>query len=249
MYYRYDTTSKTTHTWKDNSNSKWGYIKKKPQHYVADAYKKSRVTSKEQLILNNQKLEVEPSKKRLGVFEKVVGYIPCVDETNQKSYIRIISFAPLRLLVCLVIFTALVGGGLYYFKQSLTPADDTPIKIKAGQIKNTDPTNIMLPGIDTMYVAAGKTRVNQPLLNVEGNAYDLTYTIALEKTGEVIYTSKSIQPGYGVKQFDLNRTFKKGIYPVTITVDSSAQQDRKKKDKNKQVAYNSGRLHATLIAK
>lgn len=247
MQYRYDSAIKTSKKWQDKNNQQWGYLKKKPEVIFADAYKKSRVTSKEQLVLDNQKLDLEPAKKRLGLFEKVVGYIPCRDEDNQLGYVRIISAAPLRVLTTLLVLLALVAGGMYYFKQSLQPADDTPIKIKTGQLTNPDPKNIMLPGIENMYVKAGQTQVNQPLLNVEGNQYNLTYTLALEETGEVIYTSPTIKPGYGVKQFNLNRTFKKGTYQVTITVDSSAQQDNAKKNKNKQVAYNAGRLHATLV--
>lgn len=175
----------------------------------------------------------------------LIGYLP-LQQPN--AYVRILGKKKGKLLgglVLLALLCTIFLGGLW-LGNSKRPVD-TPVKIATSKLKNDNPKNISLPGIETMYVKAGQTRVKQPLLNIKGNQYDLTYTIALEETGEVIYTSTAIKPGYGVKQFDLNRTFKKGTYPVTITVDSSAPQDNKKKNKDKQVAYNAGRLHANLV--
>lgn len=177
----------------------------------------------------------------------LIGYIPL---QQSDAFVRVLGKKKgkwLALLALLLLLCSIFLGGLW-LGNSKRPVD-TPVKIASGELRNDDPTNIVIPGIKTLGIRENKLRIQQPLLNVEGNAYNLTYTIALEKTGEVIYTSPSIEPGYGVKQFNLNRTFKKGSYPVTITVDSSAQKENKKKDKNKQVAYNAGRLHATLVVK
>lgn len=177
----------------------------------------------------------------------LLGYIPLYQDN---AYIRILCKKKGKVLGALVLVlllcTIFLGG--IWLGNSKRPVD-TPVKIANSKLKNDNPANISIPGIDTISVKAGQTRVKQPLLNIEGNAYNLTYTIALEKTGEVLYTSPSIAPDYGVKEFDLNRSLKEGNYPVTITVDSSAQKDNKKKDKNKQVAYNAGRLHAMLIVR
>lgn len=247
MKYNYNESIETNKQWKDSKGQAWGYTTKKVSNYVADVSKKGHVNSNDLLFLEERQVVVEPCKKKLGLFEKVAGYIPCTNENNELVYIRIVVAAPVRVLVMLLCLCCLLGGGLCYFKNTLKPSDDTPIKIKTGQLTNPNPNNIRLPGIEKIYMEANQKHVNQPLLNVEGNAYNLKYTIVLAQTGEVLYTSKVIKPGYGVKQFDMNRTFKKGQYPITITVSSSAQQDRKKKDKDKKLAYNAGKLNAVLV--
>lgn len=86
--------------------------------------------------------------------------------------------------------------------------------------------------------------MNQLLLNVEGNAYNLQYTIMLKETGEEIYQSKVIRPGYGVREFNMNRSFEAGEYPIVIRVNSSAMEES---DNAEDAAYNAGQLEAVLI--
>lgn len=176
--------------------------------------------------------------------EIILGYIPL---TQPDCYLRIVKKRRgkfVALLALLALLLTIFFGGLW-LGQKNNPVD-TPVKIKAGSMTNPNPENIRLPGIEKVYANAGKTRVNQPLLNVEGNAVKLTYSIILTETGEEIYKSPAIEPGYGVKQFDMNRTFKKGSYPISILVKASKLKDNKKDSK---VAYNAGQLNATLVVK
>lgn len=174
--------------------------------------------------------------------EKVTGYIPLEKED---CYIRIVGRKRGRILLLLAMLffvSTLFFGGLW-IGQIGRPIDN-PVKIASGSISNPDSTNIRLPGIEYMYAAENDTHVNQLLLNVEGNAVDLTYEIRLEETDELIYRSKEIEPGYGVREFNMLRTFQKGSYPITITALSSAQDDD---DTEEDAAYNAGQLKATLV--
>lgn len=248
------TISHTTKTYIDSKKQKWSIyteeemFKKYPNggyRVLGDFNEKNSENVIGQLILDKQSAYIQ---RYLGNAPRgyyVVGYIP---GQSEDEYIRILKKKRGRVLAALAIIFLLITiflGGLW-LGNAKRPVD-TPVKIKTGQLTNPNPTNIRLPGIEKIYAKVGEKRVEQTLLNVQGNAYDLTYVIALAKTGEVLYTSKTIQPGYGIKAFNLKRTFKKGEYPITITVNSSAQQDREKKDKNKKLAYNAGKLNATLI--
>ncbi|WP_373154076.1 hypothetical protein [Clostridium sp. AUH-JLR23] len=174
--------------------------------------------------------------------EHVVGYIP-LDEED--CFVRVVRkkhgrFLAVTILLCLLL--TIFFGGLW-LGQANRPVDD-PVKIASGEMSNPNPENIRLPGITEVHATAGNTRVRQLLLNVEGNAVNLTYTITLTDTGEEIYQSKVIEPGYGVREFDMNRSFESGEYPITIHVASSAMDDY---DGDTSAAFNAGQLDAVLI--
>lgn len=248
MKFTYNQAIKTSKVWQDSKGNKWGYVTQKQTEYFADIYKKNRVKSEFELVDDQKSIIVEPSKNKLNVFEHVVGYIPCINEQGKEGYIRIVVGSPIKLLLTALILIGIIGGGTFYLQKSLLPAKDTPIKLDKGQMTNPNPANIRILGIGTIYAKPGQTKVEKKLVNVKGNAYDMTYTIALKETGEVLYTSKKIPPGYGIKEFNLSRSFKKGNYPITVTINTSAKEDQAKKHKEKSnVAYNSGKLDATLV--
>ncbi|HIX29438.1 MAG TPA: hypothetical protein H9858_07095 [Candidatus Blautia stercoravium] len=231
----------------------WGYIsesemlKRYPDggfRVCGDLSDRKAETPWKKLVWENQEADVLPYQGAVHKGQYIIGYIPL---TEKDSFIRIVGKRKSRILGALIlaalILTIFFGG--MWLGQRNRPVD-APVKIKAGEMVNPNPANIRLPGIDKVYAEADSTRVEQLLLNVEGNAYDLQYTITLDDTGEELYQSGLIEPGYGVKAFDMTRTFQEGEYPITIMVTSSAQED--KKDENtERVAYNAGKLKATLV--
>lgn len=176
----------------------------------------------------------------------VKGYIPL---ENEEQFVRILAPKRGRYLVGLIAIFMLLTmflGGLWLGNSN--QGVDHPVKIKKGELTNPNPANIRILGMSKLTAKPNSTRVKKQLINVEGNAYNLTYTITLKETGEVLYTSPAIKPGYGVQEFDMSRSFKKGNYPVTVTINTSAKDDQQKKGKTKSnVAYNAGKLDATLV--
>lgn len=244
MIYRLKDKAGCDFIWRDQEKNRWHYTKERKEKLYGDVRKKSILESKDLLVSENRQIQVEPCKKKLGFFERSLGYLPCTDENDDFGYIRIVERAKVKLIVFILALLLLIGALGYIGFQFLRPADDTPIEIKSGELVNTNPDNIRLPGIEAVHADAGNTRVNQLLLNVEGNAVNLTYEIRLEETDELLYRSKVIKPGYGVREFDLLRPLEKGEYPITITALSSAQDDE---TAEADTAYNAGQLKATLI--
>lgn len=174
--------------------------------------------------------------------EEVIGYIPLVGDNEFVRIIRQKRKRMLGILVLLALIATIFLGGLY-IGQMNRPIDE-PVAIKSGEMTNPNPENIRLPGIERIYAEAGDTHVNQLLLNVEGNAYNLKYMIQLQDNGEVLYESRVIEPGYAVKEFNMNRSLEAGEYPIVITVNSSAIDDDSGQEN---AAYNAGQLEAMLI--
>lgn len=242
-----------SHSFTDKKKQKWYFLTEKELKEIypyggyrvkADFHVKKGEGKSPICIMDgqNQEMSVDEYSGRLLKNEEVMGYIPLADE---QEFVRVIVKKRkgwLGIFVLLAFVATIFLGGLY-IGQMNRPIDD-PVAIKSGEMTNPNPENIRLPGIERIYMEAGDTHVNQLLLNVDGNAYNLQYTIALKDTGEELYKSKVIEPGYAVKEFHMNRSFEAGEYPIVIIVNSSALEESKN-DEN--AAYNAGQLEAKLI--
>ena len=59
-------------------------------------------------------------------------------------------------------------------------------------------------------------RGNINVQNIPGNRYSFIITLTLDSTGETLYKSNLINPGYYVQYIGLNKTFTSGSYPATL---------------------------------
>lgn len=237
--------------YQDSNKWRWGYYSEEKMmelfpnggfQIYGDFRRKTTLPVIACLVDGENKLEITAYTGQLKRNEKVAGYIPLEFDDG---YVRIVQKKKGKILLylsALFFVLALFFGGLWLGQQN-RPIDN-PVKIASGSIANPDSTNIRLPGIEYVYATAGDPHVNQLLLNVEGNAVNLTYEIRLDETNELIYRSKVIKPGYGVREFNMERTFEEGKYPISITALSSAQEDD---DSSQDTAYNAGQLKAILI--
>lgn len=76
--------------------------------------------------------------------------------------------------------------------------------------------SISCPGITSMKFVAGQTQQNFVLSNPEGNPCFFQFQIVLDDTGEMIYESDLVPPGYSLTQFNLTRALEPGTYAATV---------------------------------
>lgn len=92
-----------------------------------------------------------------------------------------------------------------------------------GEISVPDKTKtrgrqIKVYGIPELPLAANTKEQSFVFSNPEENPCFFVIEIELSDTGEVIYTSNLLPPGYSISKFTLNRELAAGTYPATIHV-------------------------------
>jgi hypothetical protein len=81
--------------------------------------------------------------------------------------------------------------------------------------------SISIPGYgDKIYIPEGSDILGLTMHNPKNNTVYFQYSIILDDTGEVIYQSNQIQPGFEITEQILNTSFKPGEYPITIKIDT-----------------------------
>lgn len=62
--------------------------------------------------------------------------------------------------------------------------------------------------------------------NIEANHYHMQVDIVLDETGETVYSSKLIQPGYSIRNIRLNKKLEPGEYPATAIFSAITQEEK-----------------------
>ena len=104
-----------------------------------------------------------------------------------------------------------------------TPAGviDANAELGEGEVSVPEKTetkgkSIKVNGIPTMNLKAGQREQNYVFSNPEENPCYFKIEIALRDTGEVLYTSDLLPPGYSISKFSLNRALDAGTYNVVV---------------------------------
>lgn len=184
-----------------------------------------------------------PYRQKLSWSKRAAGYIPVTDEEGEEGFIRIIGNAwyrrllpVLAVLVCAALF---LGGVWFAQKDEVAGLDKTAVSYHIDGVENTDEDSILLPGISIINVQENATHVEATLFNPEGNGCYFKYTVKLKDTGEALYTSGLIEPGKAVTEFDLDKKFQAGTYPVDIIVETIDLKDP-------EIIYNGGTIDSQL---
>ncbi len=95
-----------------------------------------------------------------------------------------------------------------------------------GEISSNLP-GVVIPGWSAMKLPAGETEAETTLYNPEKNEgyYDLSFTLTLDETGEEVFTTGKIPPGYRCSKVTLNRALEAGKYEATLLVQPYLQSD------------------------
>jgi hypothetical protein len=153
------------------------------------------------------------------------------------------------LLILLLLLLIFGGIGAYFF----TRQEEKPVSIVSGEflpegkdaekISDSELKKMAQEKVDrskfNMIIVpeatfetsdkAGELTIQNPA----HNAYPVNVEISRNDTGEVIYTSGAIQPGYEVKEAKLEKKLSKGDYPATAKF---SLYDDKTKEKKGEVA-------------
>ncbi|MGX8850573.1 hypothetical protein [Amedibacillus sp. YH-ame10] len=162
-------------------------------------------------------------KKKLYFYE-IIGYV----EVEEDAYIAIIQRKVVKKLLPFLFLLAILISILWYMMMPKGPdleggmdKYEPSTSVKA----NTESTGILLPGYKDINMEANTDTAYVALYNPENNPCYFKFKITLQETGEVIYQSKMIPPGYAVKSVQFDRKFKTGIYPITIYIETNSLED------------------------
>ena len=129
------------------------------------------------------------------------------------------------------IFVVVIVAVVVYFlvrQDSKDPAFSPDLDENA--IVQTDgikekPEGIRIPGYPRITISADTKDVTMNLQNPEGNPCYFTFEIALNDTGEVLYTSKLVPPGQAIYEITLSRPLTAGEYNAVIRISTTSLAD------------------------
>lgn len=85
---------------------------------------------------------------------------------------------------------------------------------------------IKIPGYESVTIKADRQDVTMSLVNPAGNPCYFEVSLVLTDTSEVLYKSKKIAPGYGIKQIRLTHGLPQGVYDAKVQYDTYSLTDQ-----------------------
>ncbi|MFR8011529.1 MAG: hypothetical protein ACLU8W_07210 [Clostridia bacterium] len=165
-----------------------------------------------------------------SLIHRTAGYVSC----GEDRFVAVKKNIVWLWILILLLVIALIFGARYVYqhRDELFPVSGTVQEetngsvdqnIVAGDIElttvkklETDGLSIACPGITTLHFKAGQTEQEYIFRNPEGNPCYFQFQIILDETGEMIYESDLVPPGYAIAKFNLNRPLEAGAYPATV---------------------------------
>lgn len=213
-----------------------------------------RKNTPDTLSYNGKTEPAAPYKKNL--MHRTAGYISC----GENQFIAVKKNIIWLWILLLTLLLALIFGIQYAVNHwdemfpdkpavvSTDPRGEVDQNIVEGDITlstkkkiDTKGKTIQLPGITSMRLKAGQTEQEFVLRNPEENPCYFKFQIVLDSSGEVLYESNLVPPGYAISKFHLKRTLDAGTYKATVkylTYSFDAEQN----------PLNKGQVKTTIIA-
>lgn len=159
---------------------------------------------------------------------RIAGYV----QVGENEFVAVVRDTLLFWLLGVLLFVLLcvllgfllrnVGDGTGE-PQTTNPAGvvDANAELGEGEVSVPEKTetkgkSIKVNGIPTMALKAGQREQNYVFSNPEENPCYFKIEIAMRDTGEVLYTSDLLPPGYSISKFTLNRALDAGTYNVVV---------------------------------
>ena len=118
------------------------------------------------------------------------------------------------------------------------PIQDPSQDVQAG----SSLPGIVIPGWTAIKLPAGSESADVSLHNPEGNSgyYDLEFTLKLSETGEVIFSTGKIAPGFKCSKVELEKKLEPGRYEAIMMVQPYLQDEA-------QTPTNNAEMEITII--
>lgn len=257
MEYEYKKIKGMSSTLKSQDGGVWNYLPhkvflekgmEKKRVIFGDVTGKSGSEATERICMQQKggtkTMRMYPYSGRLSFFDKVLGYMAAASPTGKMGFVRIRKKNPLKLaLVIGLLLVLLVGGITFAFWNKGPSLDKNAIAYQLpGQVKNTDPDSILLPGYDVLEMNEATQTADAALLNPDGNECYFKYIITLKENGEELYRTGLIKPGTAVVGFKSVKKLEKGSYPIVIKIEAADLKDTEH-------LYNGGAIEADLEVK
>ena len=160
---------------------------------------------------------------------KILGYI----QVGEKDYVSIVKDVLLLWLFWIVLAAALLVGLAFLLKAVLPTGAAPEVTTRAPGVIDANAVlgegelsvpekidvsgrNITVNGVPEMHLVAGQREQNYVFSNPENNPCFFVIEMELADTGEILYTSNLLPPGYSISKFTLNRPLEAGTYNVIL---------------------------------
>ncbi len=159
----------------------------------------------------------------------IKGYI----RVGENDFIAVVSDVLFIWIILLLLLLALLAASGVLIHHAVTASGPEPgttnppgvidpnAQLGEGEISvpdkiDTKQRSIKINGVPSMKLKAGTVEQNFIFSNPEGNPCYFQIEIILDDTGEVIYTSNLLPPGYSISKFNLTRPLDAGEYKATV---------------------------------
>lgn len=196
------------------------------------------------VLVSNEKEETvyKPCKP---AFSGVKGYI----EVGEGKYIAVVKSMLLMWLLFMLAAAAIIVGLAFLIKTFVPSGEDdvtttSPIgvidpnavlgdgSISVPEKIDTKGAQIKINGIPEMKLKAGTKEQTFVFSNPEENPCYFIIEVELSDTGEIIYTSNLLPPGYSISAFTMNRALEAGTYNAVVHVKTFSFDSEQRKLNN-----------------
>lgn len=140
-----------------------------------------------------------------------------------------------RNIIILFIVNLLILISIFFFIFNKNKVDTSIIKkgvlngINEEEVLNmeVDPTKVFFEINSEPHFENGNSEGNLRIANPPYNAYDLSFTITLDDTKEVIFESGVIEPYEYIENAKLNKVLSGGKYEATAIIDAYDKETKK----------------------
>lgn len=164
------------------------------------------------------------------IWYRIAGYI----EVEENTYLAVVKINYMRmyeLVGALAVVLLLLLGGNEIIKLVSGPQLESGLgkyEINLKRPEDMDQTKILIPGYTDIKIEEKSKEAYIALWNPDDNPCYFTFSIVLRDTGEVLYNSKLIPPGYAITTVPLKRSFEKGEYPIIVRIKTYDLEDHTK---------------------